>query len=127
AVRAKFGPDPEQAGGAWVARRLNRPATWVETRSENMVAMTHGRGQIQTVSIGGDRDGNVKAYRLHVLQDSGAYPRFGALLPTLTLLMAPAVYDIDRLEGSFVSVVTNTTPTSAYRGAGRPEATAVIE
>jgi aerobic carbon-monoxide dehydrogenase large subunit len=127
AFGAKFGADPEQAVVAWVARRLQRPATWVETRSENMVAMTHGRAQVQTITIGGDRDGNVKAYRLHVLQDSGAYPRFGAMLPMLTLLMAPAVYDIDRIEASYVSVVTNTTPVGAYRGAGRPEATAVIE
>jgi carbon-monoxide dehydrogenase large subunit len=127
AFGAKFGADPEHALVGWVARRLSRPARWVETRSENMVAMTHGRAQIQTVTIGGDRDGTVKAYRLTVLQDSGAYPRFGALLPTLTLLMAPAVYDIDRLESSFTSVVTNTTPVGAYRGAGRPEATAAIE
>jgi carbon-monoxide dehydrogenase large subunit len=127
AFGAKFGADPEHALVGWVARRLGRPARWVETRSENMVAMTHGRAQIQTVTIGGDRDGTVKAYRLTVLQDSGAYPRFGALLPTLTLLMAPAVYDIDRLESSFTSVVTNTTPVGAYRGAGRPEATAAIE
>jgi carbon-monoxide dehydrogenase large subunit len=127
AFGAKFGADPEQALIGWAAWHLDRPITWVETRSENMVAMTHGRAQIQTITIGGDRDGNVKAYRLHVLQDSGAYPRFGALLPTLTLLMAPAVYDIERLQSSFVSVVTNTTPVGAYRGAGRPEATAVIE
>ena len=127
AFGAKFGADPEAVLVGWAARRLGRPVTWVETRSENMVAMTHGRAQIQTVTIGGDRDGNVKAYRLQVLQDSGAYPRFGAILPTLTLLMAPAVYDFDRLESSYVSVVTNTTPVGAYRGAGRPEATAVVE
>jgi carbon-monoxide dehydrogenase large subunit len=127
AFGAKFGADPEQVLVCWVARHVGRPATWVETRSENMVAMTHGRAQIQTVTIGGDRDGNVKAYRLNVLQDSGAYPRFGAILPTLTLLRAPAVYDIEKLETSFTSVVTNTTPVGAYRGAGRPEATAVIE
>jgi carbon-monoxide dehydrogenase large subunit len=79
------------------------------------------------VTIGGDRDGTIRAYRLHVLQDSGAYPKFGALLPSLTLLMAPGVYDIPVLETSFQSVVTNTTPVGAYRGAGRPEATAAIE
>jgi carbon-monoxide dehydrogenase large subunit len=127
AFGAKFGADPEQVLVCWIARHIGRPATWVETRSENMVAMTQGRAQVQTVTIGGDRDGNVTAYRLRVLQDSGAYPRFGAILPTLTLLMATAVYDIDRLESSFASVVTNTTPIGAYRGAGRPEATAVIE
>jgi carbon-monoxide dehydrogenase large subunit len=127
AFGAKFGADPEQVLVCWVARHLGRPATWVETRSENMVGMTHGRAQVQTVTIGGDRDGNVTSYRLHVLQDSGAYPRFGAILPTLTLLMAPAVYDVERLETSFASVVTNTTPLGAYRGAGRPEATAAVE
>jgi carbon-monoxide dehydrogenase large subunit len=127
AFGAKFGADPEHALICWLAKHFGRPATWVETRSDNMVAMTHGRAQIQTVTIGGDRDGRVTAYRLEVLQDSGAYPRFGAMLPTLTLLMAPGVYDIERLESSFVSVLTNTTPVGAYRGAGRPEATAAIE
>ena len=127
AFGAKFGADPEHILVGWVARRLGRPATWVETRSENMVGMTHGRGQVQTIAIGGDRDGKVKAYRLDVLQDTGAYPAIGAVLPTLTLLMAPAVYDFDRIETSFASVVTNTTPVGAYRGAGRPEATAVVE
>jgi aerobic carbon-monoxide dehydrogenase large subunit len=127
AFGAKIGADPETAVVGWLARHLGRPTRWIETRSENMIAMTHGRAQVQTVTIGGDRDGHVRAYRLHVLQDSGAYPRFGAMLPTLTLLMAPGVYDIERLELSYASVATNTTPVGAYRGAGRPEATAAIE
>jgi carbon-monoxide dehydrogenase large subunit len=127
AFGAKVGADPESALVSWIARHVGRPARWVETRSENMIGMTHGRAQVQTVTIGGDRSGRVTAYRLHVLQDSGAYPRFGAMLPTLTLLMAPGVYDIDRLQLSYDSVATNTTPVGAYRGAGRPEATAAIE
>ena len=127
AFGAKFGADSEHALTCWLARKLNRPITWVETRSDNMVGMTHGRAQLQTVTIGGDRDGNVTAYRLHVIQDAGAYPKIGALLPSLTALMAPGVYDIERLETSYQSVVTNTTPIGAYRGAGRPEATAAIE
>jgi carbon-monoxide dehydrogenase large subunit len=127
AFGAKFGADPEHALTAVLARRLGRPVTWVESRSENMVAMTHGRAQVQTVTLGGTREGRITAYRLHVLQDSGAYPKFGGLLPTLTLMMAPAVYDIEHLQTSFVSVVTTTTPVGAYRGAGRPEATAAIE
>ncbi len=127
AFGAKFGADPEAALVGWIARHYRRPARWVETRSDNMVAMTHGRGQVQTITIGGDREGRVSAYRLDIVQDSGAYPRIGALLPTLTQLMAPGVYDIEHLESSFKSVVTNTTPTGAYRGAGRPEATAAIE
>jgi CO/xanthine dehydrogenase Mo-binding subunit len=58
-----------------VARRLGRPARWAETRNENLVGMTHGRAQRQTVTIGGRWDGTVEAYRLEILQDSGAYPR----------------------------------------------------
>jgi len=127
AFGAKFGADTEHAVVALLAKRLDRPMRWAETRSENMVAMTHGRAQRQSITIGGNRDGTVLAYRLEVLQDSGAYPRFGAALPSLTRLMAPGVYAIDRVECVTRSVVTTTTPVGAYRGAGRPEATAAIE
>ena len=111
----------------WVARRLGRPARWTESRNENLVGMTHGRAQRQTVTIGGRRDGTVLAYRLEILQDSGAYPKFGAFLPFLTILMAPGPYAFGRAEAAARSVVTNTTPVGAYRGAGRPEATAAVE
>jgi len=124
---AKFGADPEVAVVAWVARALGRPARWVEYRYDNLLGMTHGRAQLQTVTIGGSRDGRIEAYRLEILQDCGAYPAIGAILPTLTRLMAPGVYDIARVESSARSVVTTTTPVGAYRGAGRPEATAAIE
>jgi carbon-monoxide dehydrogenase large subunit len=127
AFGAKFGADPEHAVVAWVAKRLNRPARWTETRSENLIAMTHGRAQQQTVTIGGTRDGAVLAYRLEILQDAGAYPRAGAILPLLTILMAPGPYAIPRAEAVGRSVVTTTTPVGAYRGAGRPEATAAVE
>ncbi len=127
AFGAKFGADAEHAVVAWVARQLGRPARWTEYRYDNMLAMTHGRGQVQTVTIGGSRDGRVTAYRLEILQDCGAYPMIGSLLPTLTRLMAPGTYDIARVESSATSVVTTTTPIGAYRGAGRPEATAAIE
>jgi aerobic carbon-monoxide dehydrogenase large subunit len=127
AFGAKFGADPEHAVVCWVARRLGRPARWAETRNENLVGMTHGRAQRQTITIGGRRDGTVEAYRLEILQDSGAYPRFGAFLPMLTILMAPGPYAIGRAEAVATSVVTNTTPVGAYRGAGRPEATAAVE
>jgi aerobic carbon-monoxide dehydrogenase large subunit len=127
AFGAKFGADPEHAVVCWVARRLGRPARWAETRNENLLGMTHGRAQRQTVTIGGRRDGTVEAYRLDVLQDSGAYPRIGAFLPALTILMCPGPYAIGRAEAVATSVVTNTTPVGAYRGAGRPEATAAVE
>ncbi len=127
AFGAKFGADPEHAVVCWVARRLGRPARWAETRNENLVGMTHGRAQRQTITIGGSRDGKVAAYRLEILQDSGAYPKLGAFLPFLTILMAPGPYAIPRAEAVAKSVVTNTTPVGAYRGAGRPEATAAVE
>jgi carbon-monoxide dehydrogenase large subunit len=127
AFGAKFGADPEQAVVCWVARQLGRPARWTETRNENLVGMTHGRAQLQKITIGGSRDGLVSAYRIEIRQDSGAYPRFGAFLPALTILMAPGPYAIPRAEAVATSVVTNTTPVGAYRGAGRPEATAAIE
>ena len=127
AFGAKFGADPEHAVVAWVAQRLGRPARWAETRNENMIAMTHGRAQSQKVTIGGSRDGTIQAYRLEIVQDAGAYPRFGAFLPALTIMMATGPYAIGRAEAVATSVVTTTTPVGAYRGAGRPEATAAVE
>jgi aerobic carbon-monoxide dehydrogenase large subunit len=127
AFGAKFGADPEHALVAWVAEALGRPARWSETRYENLLAMTHGRAQYQTVTIGGRRDGTVLAYRLEVLQDCGAYPKIGALLPSLTRLMTPGTYRFGKVESTARSVVTNTTPIGAYRGAGRPEAAAAVE
>jgi carbon-monoxide dehydrogenase large subunit len=127
AFGAKFGADPEHAVVAWVAKQLGRPARWSETRNENLLAMTHGRAQTQTITIGGSKDGVLSAYRLDVVQDCGAYPKAGAFLPSLTILMTPGPYKIPRAEAHSTSVVTNTTPVGAYRGAGRPEATAAID
>ncbi len=111
----------------WLARHVNRPVRWVETRTESMLTLGHGRGQVQEVELGGSRDGTVQAYKLRVVAEAGAYPMLGAFLPMLTRLMLTGVYAIPKAEFSAVSRVTNTTPTVAYRGAGRPEATAAIE
>src|SRR5579875_814991 len=124
---AKVGVDRDALVIAWAARRLGRPVRWAETRSENLVAMTHGRGQRQVIKIGGRKDGRILAYRLHVVQDAGAYPRMSGFLPFLTCMMASGPYDIAHVQTAYQVVVTNTTPTGAYRGAGRPEATAAIE
>ncbi len=124
---AKAGPYPEELLLGWLARAAGRPVRWTETRSESMVALGHGRGQIQDLAIGGTRDGRVLAYRLEVLQDAGAYPAIGAFLPFFTRLMTSGTYDIAKVQCSACAVVTNTTPVVAYRGAGRPEATAAIE
>jgi aerobic carbon-monoxide dehydrogenase large subunit len=124
---AKMGGYPEEILLGWLAERAGRPVRWTETRSESMVGLGHGRGQHQTIEIGGRRDGTVEAYRLTVLQDAGAYPAMGAILPYMTRVMAPGTYAIERVEFNATSVTTNTTPTVAYRGAGRPEATAALE
>ena len=124
---AKVGIDRDAILVGWAARHTGRALRWVETRSENLVGMTHGRAQEHSIKIGGTRDGRVLAYRLDVVQDTGAYPRMSGFLPTLTNLMAVGPYDIAHVETGYRVVVTNTTPIAAYRGAGRPEATAAIE
>jgi carbon-monoxide dehydrogenase large subunit len=124
---AKVGIDRDAILVGWAARHTGRALRWVETRSENLVGMTHGRAQEHSIKIGGTRDGRVLAYRLDVVQDTGAYPRMSGFLPTLTNLMAVGPYDIAHVEVGYRVVVTNKTPIAAYRGAGRPEATAAIE
>ena len=124
---AKIGIDRDGLMVAWAAKHVGRALRWAETRSENMLGMTHGRAQRQVVKIGGSSDGRILAYRLEIAQDTGAYPRMGGFLPFLTSLMAAGPYDIGHVETAYQVVVTNATPISAYRGAGRPEATAAIE
>jgi carbon-monoxide dehydrogenase large subunit len=127
AFGAKFGADAEHAVTCWAAMQLGRPVRWSETRMENLLVMPHGRAQEQKITIGGMRDGTVLAYRLEIIQDCGAYPKAGAFLPSLTRLMTPGPYNIPRAESWSTSVVTNTTPVGAYRGAGRPEAAAAVD
>jgi len=124
---AKGSVYPEEVLVAWAAKRLGRAVRWTETRSESMVGLGHGRGQRQHITIGGTRDGQILAYRLRLTQEAGAYPRMGAMMPFITMRMASGVYEIPSIEVSAASYVTNTTPTVAYRGAGRPEAAAAIE
>src|SRR4051812_11734920 len=124
---AKIGADPEYAFVAWLAKHVGRPVRWSENRSENLIGMLHGRGQEQVVKIGGRRDGTVEAYSLVFDQDCGAYPRIGVVLPTLTMLMAPGVYAFPKVHAQGRALATTTTSIGAYRGAGRPEATAALE
>jgi carbon-monoxide dehydrogenase large subunit len=124
---AKAGMYPEFAVVATAARNLGRPLKWAETRSESMTAMTHGRAQIQYIELGLKRDGTFTALRGRIVCDGGAYPGIGAFLPYLTRSMGQGVYRIPKVEINARSAVTNTTPTDAYRGAGRPEAAALLE
>jgi aerobic carbon-monoxide dehydrogenase large subunit len=124
---AKIPVYPEQAIVAALARRLDRPVRWVQTRSECFLAMTGGRGQIQNVELGATRSGRLVGLRARVLADAGAYPGIGAFLPFFTGQMLSGVYRIPKIDYSAQALVTNTTPIGAYRGAGRPEATALLE
>ncbi len=118
---------PEDLLIAHMARATGRPVRWTETRSENLVAMHQGRAQRDEFEVGGDRDGKISALRLKILQDAGAYPSIGAFLANLTALMSSGVYAIPKIEADVTAVATNTTPTGPVRGAGRPEATQMLE
>ncbi len=124
---AKFYVYPEQVIVAALAMRLDTPVRWHESRRDNLAAMTHGRAQTLDVEIGATGEGRITGLRVRAVQDVGAYPLFGARLPEWTRLMAPGVYDIPKVDFGWRSVVTNTNPVHAYRGAGRPEATHAIE
>jgi carbon-monoxide dehydrogenase large subunit len=121
------GVDIEDILMGWLARETDRTVRWTETRSEHMVAMHHGRAQWADFELGGTKDGAFKALRVKLLQDAGAYPGIGAFLAVLTQMMASGVYDIPKIEVDITAVVSNSTPTGPVRGAGRPEATQMIE
>lgn len=123
---AKLQVYPEHLALARAAVLLGRAVRWIETRSESMVALTHGRSQVQEVEIGARRDGAIVGLRADLTADMGAYP-IGAYLPTTTGEMLSGVYRIPKIAFRGRSVVTNATPVAPYRGAGRPEATALIE
>ncbi len=125
---AKISCDPEEALLGVIAKKTGTPLRWRETRSESMMVMGHGRAQVQYATIGGSRDGTVTHYQLHVIQDAGYFAEMGTILaPFMTRPMSSAVYAIPNIECRTTSVVTNTAVTTAYRGAGRPEATAAAE
>ena len=118
---------PEQVALAALAMRLGRPVRYVESRSETMLAMTHGRAQVQEVELAATRDGRITGLRARLVADGGAYPGEASPNVSSTRYMASGVYRIARVEVAWQCVATNTTPVAAYRGAGRPEATAMVE
>jgi aerobic carbon-monoxide dehydrogenase large subunit len=124
----KAGITAEHAVAIAVARRLRRPVTWVESRSENLVALPHGRSQVQYVEMGFTGDGSIVGMHVRIVGDAGAYGGFGgglALGPTRT--MAQGVYRIPKIAFDVAVALTNTTTMGAFRGAGRPEAAAFLE
>ncbi len=123
----KAGLYPEQVVVAAAALRLQRPVLWTATRSEDMLALSHSRAQIQYVELGCKHDGTFTGLRVRLVGDGGAYPGLGAFLPAGTRRMSNGTYRFTGIQFDVVVAATNTTPTGAYRGAGRPEATALLE
>jgi carbon-monoxide dehydrogenase large subunit len=124
---AKIPTYPEYLVVARAAAELRRPVRWFESRSESMVSLTHGRAQVQWVELGARRDGTITGLRFEVLGDVGAYPQLGSFMAQTTGEMISGVYAIPAIAFRGRAVVTNVTPLGAYRGAGRPEASACIE
>jgi carbon-monoxide dehydrogenase large subunit len=111
-----------------VARQLRAPARWTEGRTENAHATIHGRGQIQDIELAADADGKITAVRVHLLADMGAYLQLITPgIPLLGAFLYHGLYDVPAYSFTCTGVFTNKTPTDAYRGAGRPEATYAIE
>jgi carbon-monoxide dehydrogenase large subunit len=113
---------------AWCSRKLGRPVKWIETRSENMAVSHHGRDQIAHVRMGAKRDGTITAWHVRILADMGAYNMFlTPLIPSLGAFVMGGCYRIPNVKTEIIGVFTNKCPTDAIRGAGRPEATHMIE
>jgi aerobic carbon-monoxide dehydrogenase large subunit len=111
-----------------VSKKLGLPIKWIEDRTEAFVATTHGRDIIAYVDVAARKDGKVLGLKMKLIADIGAYNMLlTAAIPTLTMLMANATYDIPAIRTTLTEVFTNKTPTDAYRGAGRPEATYFVE
>ncbi|WP_370328420.1 xanthine dehydrogenase family protein molybdopterin-binding subunit [Euzebya sp.] len=111
-----------------VGRRLGKPIKWTATRSEDIQATIHGRDQIQDIAIAADADGRIRGLKVDLLADMGAYLQLVTPgVPILGALMFPAIYKMDAYSFRCRGVFTTKTPTDAYRGAGRPEATFAIE
>src|SRR6476646_9992126 len=111
-----------------ISKRLGIPVKWNEDRSEAFVATTHGRDIVAYVDLAAKRDGTLLGLRMKLIADIGAYNMLlTAAIPTLTQMMANATYNIPAIRTTLTEVFTNKTPTDAYRGAGRPEATFFVE
>ena len=119
---------PRNTSLAGISKQLGMPLKWIEDRSEAFVATTHGRDIIGYLDIAAKRDGTLLGLKMRLIADIGAYNMLlTAAIPTLTMLMANATYTIPAVRVTLTEVFTNKTPTDAYRGAGRPEATYFVE
>jgi carbon-monoxide dehydrogenase large subunit len=113
---------------AWASRLLERPVKYIETRSESMMCSHHGRDQIDYVTLAGSRDGTISAIHIKVIADLGAYHHIlTPFIPSFTAFVASGCYKIPNVQTDVIGVFTNKMSTDAIRGAGRPEATHLLE
>jgi carbon-monoxide dehydrogenase large subunit len=125
---AKLQMTGEEVLAAWASRKLDRPVKWIETRSENMAVNHQGRDQIAYCKMGAKRDGTITAFHVKIIADLGAYNMLlTPTIPALGAFVMSGVYNIPAVHTDIVGVFTNKCPTDAIRGAGRPEATHMIE
>jgi len=118
----------EEAMLGWISMQTGRPVKWIEGRRENMQSTIHGRGQTGYVEIGCMKDGTITGLRYNVFADMGSYFQLlTPAMPTLTGLMLSGCYKIPAIQINITATFTNKMATDAYRGAGRPEATYVVE
>ncbi len=118
----------EELIACWASRKLGRPIKWIETRSENMQVTHQGRDQIAHTKMGAKRDGTITAFHVKILADFGAYNMIlTPLIPSLGAFVMGGCYAIPNVQTDIIGVFTNKCPTDAIRGAGRPEATHMIE
>jgi aerobic carbon-monoxide dehydrogenase large subunit len=118
----------EEALLGWIAMQLLKPVKWIETRRENVAATIHGRAQVGEVQVAAKKDGTLLGLRYNVTADLGAYHQLlTPAIPTLTGLMLSGCYKIPAIKMTCTGVFTNKMATDAYRGAGRPEATYLVE
>ena len=131
-VGGGFGPKimlfyPDELLVPFAAMHLGRPVKWTEDRSEHFTAVNHERGQVHEVEVGFDKEGKILALSDDFIHDAGAYTPYGIILPIITAAQVPGPYRVPNYRVRFRDVYTNATPTSPYRGAGRPHACFVME
>src|SRR5215813_15275 len=131
-VGGGFGPKimlfyPDELLVPYAAMQLGRPVKWTEDRAEHFLAVNHERGQVHDVEVGFDTDGRVVALDVDFIHDAGAYTPYGIILPIITAAQTTGPYRVPNYRTRFRALYTNATPTSPYRGAGRPHACFVME
>jgi aerobic carbon-monoxide dehydrogenase large subunit len=131
-VGGGFGPKimlfyPDELLVPYAAMQLGRPVKWTEDRREHFTAVNHERAQVHEVEVGYDEEGRIQGLDVDFVHDAGAYTPYGLILPIITAAQLPGPYRIPNYRVRFRDVYTNLTPTSPYRGAGRPHACFVME